>query len=43
MPVKIEKALRKTAKKRRYNKEQTDRYVYGGLRKTGWVPSREKK
>lgn len=43
MPKKMEKALKKTAKKRGYGKKRTGAYVYGTLRKTGWKPKRKKK
>ena len=40
---KAEKAMRKTAKKKfPKNKERQDKYVYGGKRKMGWKPEREK-
>lgn len=44
MPEKAEKALKKEAKEKfPGNKRRQDKYVYGGLRKIGWKPSREKK
>ena len=44
MPKKMEKALKKQAKKKfPGDKERQDRYVFGTLRKTGWVPSTQKK
>lgn len=44
MPKKMEKSLKKTAKKRGYGKKRTGEYVYGTMRKkTGWKPSREKR
>jgi hypothetical protein len=44
MPKKLERALKQTARKKfPKNKERQDRYVYGTLRKTGWVPSHQKK
>ena len=43
MPKELEKILkREAAKKFPGDKEKQDRYVYGTLRKTGWVPEREK-
>ena len=40
---KAEKAMRKTAKKKfPKDKERQDKYVYGGKRKMGWKPEREK-
>ena len=43
MPKKVEKALKKSARKLKLKGEKKDAYVYGGLRKTGWKPKREKK
>ena len=43
MPKKMEQALKRTAKKKGFKGERADRYVYGTLRKTGWVPSTQKK
>ena len=43
MPVKMERALKKEAKKKGFGKERTDKYVYGAMRKSGWVPSHQKK
>ncbi len=44
MPKAMEKALRKTAKKKfPGDKKRQDRYVYGTMRKTGWTPSTQKK
>ena len=42
MPKKLERALKKTAKKKRFGKKRTGAYVYGTLRKMGWVPSIQK-
>jgi hypothetical protein len=47
MPVKMERALIKEAKKKGWWKggKPTKRggaYIYGTMRKTGWKPSREK-
>ena len=40
---KAEKAMRKAAKKKfPKDKERQDRYVYGGKRKMGWKPERER-
>ena len=41
MPKKLERQLRKQAKKKGVKDE--DAYVYGTMRKTGWVPSTQKK
>lgn len=43
MPKKLERQLKRQAKKRGLKGERADAYVYGTLRKTGWKPSREKK
>lgn len=40
---KLESELKKEAKKKHLSEERTDAYVYGTLRKTGWVPSTQKK
>lgn len=42
MPKKLEKALKKTAKKKGLKGKRRDAYVYGTLRKTGWKPKKEK-
>lgn len=42
MPKKAERALKSSARKKGLKGEGKDRYVYGGLRKTGWKPGREK-
>lgn len=43
MPKKLERELKKQAKKKGLTGERADRYVYGTMRKTGWVPSTQKK
>uniref|UniRef100_A0A6M3K462 Uncharacterized protein n=1 Tax=viral metagenome TaxID=1070528 RepID=A0A6M3K462_9ZZZZ len=43
MPKKLEKKLKAEAKKKGFTGKRADKYVYGGLRKTGWVPSTQKK
>ena len=43
MPKKLERQLKKQAKKKGFSGERADRYVYGTLRKTGWTPSHQKK
>jgi len=44
MPKKMERKLKAEARKKfPGNKERQDKYVYGTLRKTGWVPSTQKK
>jgi hypothetical protein len=43
MPKKMEEALKRAAAKRGLTGKRNDAYVYGTLRKTGWVPSTQKK
>ena len=43
MPKKAEAALRRTARKKGFTGERFRKYVYGGLRAIGWVPSHQKK
>jgi len=43
MPKKLERKLKKEAKKKGLTGKRADRYVYGTMRKLGWKPSREKK
>ena len=44
MPKKLEEKLKREAKKKFPNdKERQDAYVYGTLRKTGWILKRKKK
>jgi len=43
MPKKLEKELKKEAKKKGLSKEKADAYIYGTMRKTGWKPAREKR
>ena len=42
MPKKLERALKAEAKKKGLKGERADAYVYGTMRKTGWVPSTQK-
>ena len=46
MPRELEQALMRTYEKRKKKGKlkgvDKDRYVFGGLRATGWKPSREK-
>ena len=43
MPKKMEEKLKKEAgKKFPRDEERQDAYVYGTMRKTGWVPSTQK-
>jgi hypothetical protein len=45
MPKELEKKLKKQAKKKfgTTKSERARKYIYGTMRKTGWVPSRQKK
>jgi hypothetical protein len=43
MPKALEQKLIKQATAQGLEGEHKDAYVYGTLRKTGWVPEREKK
>ncbi len=42
MPKELEQKLKKQAKKKGFGKKRTAAYVYGTLRKTGWIPSTQK-
>ncbi|HOL54255.1 MAG TPA: hypothetical protein PLA99_02835 [Candidatus Paceibacterota bacterium] len=44
MPKKLEQKLKREAKKKfgTTTSEKAKRYIYGTLRKTGWVPSSQK-
>ncbi len=43
MPEALERDLKAKAKKKGLSKERAAAYVYGTMRKTGWVPSTQKK
>jgi hypothetical protein len=43
MPVKMERALKKQAKKKGLSKKRTGAYVFGTMRKAGWKPKKGKK
>lgn len=43
MPKKLERKLKKEAKKRGYGEERANAYIYGTLRAAGWKPKRERK
>jgi len=43
MPIKIERKLKKEAKKKGLSKERTGAYVYGTMRKLGWKPKQKNK
>lgn len=40
---KLERELNKQCEKKGLKQDKCDAYVYGTLRKTGWVPSTQKK
>jgi hypothetical protein len=42
MPKKMERELKKSAKKKGLKGDKADAYVYGAMRKTGWKPKRER-
>lgn len=43
MPKKMEEVLKREAEKKGLHGEKADAFVYGTMRKTGWVPKGEKK
>ena len=43
MPKKLEKSLKKTARKKGLKGKRADAYVYGTMRKTGWKPKKKGK
>ncbi len=43
MPKEMEKKLKASAKKKGLKGKRAKAYVYGTMRKTGWVPKRRKK
>jgi len=42
MPRKLEKALKRKARKKGLKGDRADAYAYGILRTTGWKPKRER-
>lgn len=40
MPKKLERKLKREAKKKGFGRKRTGAYVYGTLRKLGWKPRR---
>lgn len=42
MPKKLERRLRRNARRKGFDKKRQDAYVYGTLRKIGWKPKRER-
>jgi len=43
MPKAMERKLKAQAKKKGFSKKRAAAYVYGTLRKTGWVPRTQKR
>jgi len=43
MPKKLERKLKKSARKKGLKGKAKDRFVYGTLRKTGWKPKKERR
>jgi hypothetical protein len=43
MPEALIRAAKAIARKRGYSKERTNAYAYGAARRTGWVPSTQRK
>ena len=43
MPEALHKALEQQADKKGLKGERRERYIYGGMRRSGWKPEREKK
>lgn len=43
MPIKMERALKREAKKKGLTGDRKNAFVYGIMRKTGWKPKRERK
>lgn len=43
MPKEMERKLKQEAARKGLAGDRADRYVYGAMRKTGWVPSTQKK
>jgi hypothetical protein len=43
MPKRLERKLRRTARRKGLTGKRADAYVYGSMRKTGWQPRRKKK
>ena len=43
MPEKLERELKAEAKKKGFSGKRKNAYIYGTMRKTGWVPSTQRK
>lgn len=42
MPIAMERALKKVAKKKGLTGERRNAFIFGTMRKTGWRPRRER-
>lgn len=42
MPIKLERDLKREARRKGLTGKRADAYTYGVLRKTGWKPKRER-
>lgn len=42
MPKKMERVLKKRAKKKGMSKKRAGAYIYGTMRKTGWKPKKQR-
>jgi hypothetical protein len=42
MPAKLERALRRSARKKGLKGRRAQRYIYGGMRRRGWKPRRRR-
>lgn len=43
MPKKMEQALRRAATKKGLTGKRKDAFIYGTMRKAGWIPSTQKR
>jgi len=43
MPKALEMKLKKQVAGKKWSKEHKNKYIYGTLRKIGWIPSTQKK
>jgi hypothetical protein len=43
MPKALERKLKKEVSNKPWSKKRKDAYIYGVMRKTGWIPSTQKK
>lgn len=41
MPKALERALKKQVAKKNWSQKRKDAYIYGTLRKSGWVPRKQ--